>query len=261
MINANKIAFTYDKKKEFIKDLTFNIEKGKITTILGPNGSGKSTVLSLLCGLNKVSAGEIIINDKNIKNMKYRDIAKEIATVHQQNTVPDDITVKELVAYGRIPHKKYFEKNAKDDEEIVEWALERTGLAKLQHKEVMSMSGGERQRVFIAMALAQKSKILFLDEPTTYLDIYHQIELLELIKELKEETGLTIVMVLHDINQALTYSDNIMVMKNGQLIKIGKASEVLSMNLLNDVYNIGGFLSNQKDNVYFVPMKKEKNCV
>ena len=123
------------------------------------------------------------------------------------------------------------------------------------------MSGGERQRVFIAMALAQKSKILFLDEPTTYLDIYHQIELLELIKELKEEEGLTIVMVLHDINQALTYSDNIIVMKNGELIKSGEASAVISMNLLNDVYNIGGFLSTKKDNVYFVPMKKEKNCV
>ena len=111
------------------------------------------------------------------------------------------------------------------------------------------------------MALAQKSKILFLDEPTTYLDIYHQIELLELIKELKEEEGLTIVMVLHDINQALTYSDNIIVMKNGELIKSGEASAVISMNLLNDVYNIGGFLSTKKDNVYFVPMKKEKNCV
>ncbi|MFY9275549.1 MAG: ABC transporter ATP-binding protein, partial [Clostridium sp.] len=100
MIKVNKLSFSYDKKKEFIKDLTFNIEKGKITTILGPNGSGKSTVLSLLCGLNKISDGEIIINDKNINNMKYRDIAKEIATVHQQNTVPDDITVKELIAYG-----------------------------------------------------------------------------------------------------------------------------------------------------------------
>ena len=257
MIKVNKLSFSYDKKKEFIKDLSFNIEKGKITTILGPNGSGKSTVLSLLCGLNKISSGEIIINDKDIKSMKYKDIAKEIATVHQQNTVPDDITVKELITYGRMPHKKYFAKNSHDDEEIVKWAIETTGLEPLKDKEVMSMSGGERQRVFIAMALAQKSKILFLDEPTTYLDIYHQIELLELIKELKEETGLTIVMVLHDINQALTYSDNIMVMKNGQLIKIGKASEVISMNLLNDVYNIGGFLSNQKDNVYFVPMKKE----
>ena len=261
MIKVNKLSFSYDKKKEFIKDLTFNIEKGKITTILGPNGSGKSTVLSLLCGLNKISSGEIIINDKDIKSMKYKDIAKEIATVHQQNTVPDDITVKELIAYGRMPYKKYFAKNSHDDEEIVKWAIETTGLESLKDKEVMSMSGGERQRVFIAMALAQKSKILFLDEPTTYLDIYHQIELLELIKELKEEEGLTIVMVLHDINQALTYSDNIIVMKNGELIKSGEASEVISMNLLNDVYNIGGFLSNQKDNVYFVPMKKEKNCV
>ena len=175
--------------------------------------------------------------------------------------MPDDITVKELIAYGRMPHKKYFAKNSHDDEEIVKWAIETTGLESLKDKEVMSMSGGERQRVFIAMALAKKSKILFLDEPTTYLDIYHQIELLELIKELKEEEGLTIVMVLHDINQALTYSDNIIVMKNGELIKSGEASEVISMNLLNDVYNIGGFLSNQKDNVYFVPMKREKNCV
>ena len=106
MIKVNKLSFSYDKKKEFIKDLSFNIEKGKITTILGPNGSGKSTVLSLLCGLNKISSGEIIINDKDIKSMKYKDIAKEIATVHQQNTVPDDITVKELIAYGRMPHKK-----------------------------------------------------------------------------------------------------------------------------------------------------------
>ena len=177
MIKVNKLSFSYDKKKKFIKDLSFNIEKGKITTILGPNGSGKSTVLSLLCGLNKISSGEIIINDKDIKNMKYKDIAKEIATVHQQNTVPDDITVKELIAYGRMPHKKYFAKNSHDDEEIVKWAIERTGLEPLKDKEVMSMSGGERQRVFIAMALAQKSKILFLDEPTTYLDIYHQIEL------------------------------------------------------------------------------------
>ena len=250
MIKVNKLSFSYDKKKKFIKDLSFNIEKGKITTILGPNGSGKSTVLSLLCGLNKISSGEIIINDKDIKSMKYKDIAK-------QNTVPDDITVKELIAYGRMPHKKYFAKNSHDDEEIVKWAIDRTGLEPLKDKEVMSMSGGERQRVFIAMALAQKSKILFLDEPTTYLDIYHQIELLELIKELKEKERLTIIMVLHDINQALTYSDNIIVMKNGKLIKSGKASAVISMNLLNDVYDIGGFLSTQKNNLYFVPMKKE----
>ena len=229
--------------------------------MLGAQGTGKGTVAGLISeqtGLPQISTGDIF--RKNISEKTPLGVEAD-KYISKGNLVPDDITVKELIAYGRMPHKKYFQKNVKEDEEIVQWAIERTGLAKLQHKEVMSMSGGERQRVFIAMALAQKSKILFLDEPTTYLDIYHQIELLELIKELKEEDGLTIVMVLHDINQALTYSDNIMVMKNGQLIKIGKASEVISMNLLNDVYNIGGFLSNQKDNVYFVPMKKEKNCV
>ena len=257
MIKVNKLSFSYDKKKKFIKDLSFNIEKGKITTILGPNGSGKSTVLSLLCGLNKISSGEIIINDKDIKSMKYKDIAKEIATVHQQNTVPDDITVKELIAYGRMPHKKYFAKNSHDDEEIVKWAIETTGLESLKDKEVMSMSGGERQRVFIAMALTQKSKILFLDEPTTYLDIYHQIELLELIKELKEEEGLTIVMVLHDINQAIKYSDNVIVMKEGRVINSGKAEEVINMKLLNDVYNIGGFISDVKEETFFIPLKLE----
>ena len=255
MIKVNKLSFSYDKKKEFIKDLSFNIEKGKITTILGPNGSGKSTVLSLLCGLNKISSGEIIINDKDIKSMKYKDIAKEIATVHQQNTVPDDITVKELIAYGRMPHKKYFAKNSHDDEEIVKWAIERTGLEPLKDKEVMSMSGGERQRAFIAMALAQKSEILFLDEPTTYLDIYHQVEILELVKELNEESNLTVVMVLHDINQAIKYSDNIIVMKFGQAIASGKVNEVINMNLLNDVYKIGGFISEIEKETIFVPLK------
>ena len=255
MIKVNKLSFSYDKKKEFIKDLSFNIEKGKITTILGPNGSGKSTVLSLLCGLNKISSGEIIINDKDIKSMKYKDIAKEIATVHQQNTVPDDITVKELIAYGRMPHKKYFAKNSHDDEEIVKWAIERTGLEPLKDKEVMSMSGGERQRVFIAMALAQKSKILFLDEPTTYLDIYHQVEILELVKELNDEEGLTVIMVLHDINQAIKYSQNVIVMESGQVMASGKVNEVIDMNLLNKVYKIGGFISEIEKEKFFVPLK------
>ena len=226
MINANKIAFTYDKKKEFIKDLTFNIEKGKITTILGPNGSGKSTVLSLLCGLNKISDGEIIINDKNINNMKYRDIAKEIATVHQQNTVPDDITVKELIAYGRMPHKKYFQKNVKEDEEIVQWAIERTGLAKLQHKEVMSMSAGERQRVFIAMALAQKSKILFLDEPTLGLDVIARRELWSIIESQKGK--ITIILTTHYMEEAESLSDRVAIMNKGNIIEIGTPKEIIS---------------------------------
>ena len=243
MIKAKNLNFSYDKDKTFINNLNVEIEKGKVTTILGPNGSGKSTLLSIFAGLNKPSSGDVTIKGKSIKSLKQKELAQEIATVHQQNTVPSDITVKELVYYGRIPRKKYFQGNSNEDEEIVEWAIKRTGLEKLKDKSVMSMSGGERQRAFIAMALAQKSEILFLDEPTTYLDIYHQVEILEL------------VMVLHDINQAIKYSDNIIVMKFGQAIASGKVNEVINMNLLNDVYKIGGFISEIEKETIFVPLK------
>lgn len=255
MIKAKDLCFSYDKDKNFIKKLNVEIEKGKITTILGPNGSGKSTLLSIFAGLNKPTSGEVVINNKSIKKIKLKDLAKEIATVHQQNTVPSDITVKELVSYGRIPHKKYFQGNDENDDEIIDWAIKRTGLKDLEDKVVMSLSGGERQRAFIAMALAQKSKILFLDEPTTYLDIYHQIEILELVKELNDEEDLTVVMVLHDINQAIKYSNNVIVMKSGQLIASGKVNEVIDMNLLNKVYKIGGFISEIEKEKFFVPLK------
>lgn len=255
MIKAKDLYFSYDKDKSFITKLNVGIEKGKITTILGPNGSGKSTLLSIFAGLNKPSAGEVIIKGKSIKSLKHKDLAKEIATVHQQNTVPSDITVKELVSYGRIPHKKYFQGNNDSDDEIIEWAIKRTGLENLKDKAVMSMSGGERQRAFIAMALAQKSEILFLDEPTTYLDIYHQVEILELVKELNKESNLTVVMVLHDINQAIKYSDNVIVMKSGQAVACGKSNEILNMNLLNNVYKIGGFISEIEKETVFVPLK------
>lgn len=256
MIKVSNLEFSYDRDKKFIKNLNAEIDKEKITTILGPNGSGKSTLLSILAALNKATNGEILINEKDIKKLKFKEIAREIATVHQHNTVPSDITVEELVGYGRIPHKGYFQSNTKSDEEIINWAINRTGLNELRDKNVMSLSGGERQRTFIAMALCQKSKILFLDEPTTYLDIYHQIEILELVKELKETEKLTVVMVLHDINQAIKYSDNIIVMKNGNLISSGKCQEVITMDLLNEVYNIGGFITEYKNERIFIPLKE-----
>lgn len=255
MIKADNLSFSYKKGEEFIKGLNVNIEKEKITTILGPNGSGKSTLLSLLCGLNKGSNGKILIDNKNINSLKYKDIAKKIAVVHQQNSIPSDITAEEVVSYGRIPHKKYFQGNSKEDEEIINWAIEKTGLKNLKNKAVMSLSGGERQRVFIAMALAQKSEILFLDEPTTYLDIYHQVEVLELVKKLNKEENLTVLMVLHDINQALKYSDNIIIMKKGKIIESGKSEKVINMNLLKEVYNIGGYITDYNKEKVFIPLK------
>ena len=256
MIEIKNLSFSYDKNHEFMKDINLKVAEGEITTILGPNGSGKSTLLSMLTGINKSFQGQIIIEGEDIKNLKQKEIAKKIASLHQHNSVPGDIKVSELVSYGRMPHKSYFSSTTKEDEDIVLWAIKRTGLEKLKDKAVSDLSGGERQRVFLSMALAQKSSILFLDEPTTYLDIYHQIELLELVKELKEREKLTIVMVLHDINQALTYSDNIIVMKKGQVISSGKTKDIINMKLLEDVYNIGGIIERHNDSLCFIPMKK-----
>lgn len=258
MLKVEGIKFSYNKNEEFIKDLSIEFEKGKITTILGPNGSGKSTLLSLLCGLNKVKSGKILIEGKDITKLKYKDIARVIATVHQQNSVPNDITVRDLVGYGRLPFKKRFEHTNSDDEEIINWALKETGLEGMEEKLVMSMSGGERQRVFIAMALAQKPKILFLDEPTTYLDIYHQIEVLELVGRLNREHGTTIVMVLHDINQAIKYSDNVVVMKDGTLIREGRANDIINENLIRKVYGVSGTMEEVNGEVYYVA---EKTCL
>ncbi|WP_099329508.1 ABC transporter ATP-binding protein [Clostridium paraputrificum] len=258
MIKVEGINFSYNKNEEFINDLSVEFENGKITTILGPNGSGKSTLLSLLCGLNNAKSGSIFIDGKDITKLKYKDIAKIVATVHQQNSVPNDITVRDLVSYGRLPFKKRFEHINRDDEKIINWALKETGLEGMEEKLVMSMSGGERQRVFIAMALVQKPKILFLDEPTTYLDIYHQIEILELVQRLNKDHGTTIVMVLHDINQAIKYSDNVAVMKDGALVKEGRANDIINENLIRKVYGVSGIMEEVNGEVYYVP---EKTCL
>ena len=163
--------------------------------------------------------GNVFIENTNLNNLKFKEIAKRIATVHQHNESPEDITVEKLVSFGRVPYNKCRDIDKKTNEEIINWAIESTSLEDIRNEKVMSLSGGQRQRAFIAMALAQKTKVLLLDEPTTYLDMYHQIEILELVKKLNEEFGITIVMVLHDINQAIKYSDNIIVMKDGRIIE------------------------------------------
>ena len=238
MIRGEKLSFNYKGEKNIINDLNIDIKEGEITTIIGPNGSGKSTLLSLLCALNKSKTGHVYLGDINMNNLKYKDIAKILATVHQQNSVPKDIKVEELVAYGRYPHKGYFKSNNKEDKNIIKWALECTGLDDLKHKGVMNLSGGERQRAFISMALAQKPKILFLDEPTTYLDLAHQLEILNLLKELNENHGTTIVMVIHELNNAARFADYMIGMKAGKIACQGTAYEVMTKENLKELFNI-----------------------
>lgn len=252
MLRGENLEFSYIKGKNFIKDLSLDVPKGKITTILGPNGCGKSTLLSLLSCYNKVKGGDVFIEDTKLNNMKYKEIAKRIATVHQHNQSPDDITVKTLIIYGRAPHKN---SSKEEDERIVRWAIDATNLNDLSDKLVMSLSGGQRQRAFIAMALAQDTEVLLLDEPTTYLDIYHQIEILEMVKNLNKKHNITIIMVLHDINQAIKYSDNIIIMKDGSIIEHGEPKRIINKEIIKDVYNVDGFIGENDSDMYFIPLK------
>ncbi|MDO5095367.1 MAG: ABC transporter ATP-binding protein [Peptostreptococcaceae bacterium] len=231
------LNFSYGKK-QILNNLSLSFEKGKITTLLGANGSGKTTLFKLCTRNLRPQRGLIMLDEENIFHLKRRDFAKKIAIVHQQNRVTGNITVRELVSYGRTPHIKMMQQATKEDDEAIEWSLEVTNLKEIASEPVVSLSGGQRQRVWIAMALAQKSEMIFLDEPTTYLDVRYQVELLELIKSLNQDFGLSIVMVLHDINQALQYSDYLVGLKNGELLFYGKPEEVINEENISSLYQI-----------------------
>lgn len=257
MISGKNISFSYSAERPFMDQLNIIIPAGRITTIIGPNGSGKSTLLHMLNNLAKPHKGQVFINETEMRKLKTKEVAKRMATVYQQNISPEDITVKQLVYFGRTPHKKYFEFENDEDEEIVRWAIHSTNLEEFTDKKLVELSGGERQRAWIAMALAQNPEVLFLDEPTTYLDMFHQLEILELVKKLNEGKGITVVMVLHDLNQAIKYSDYLVVMKNGKIVREGTPCEVIDEDLLKKVYRIEGIINQCSMNktFYFIPTK------
>lgn len=173
-----------------------------------------------------------------MKSLRPKQVAQKMCMVSQKNSAPTDMTVVDLVTYGRHPHKKWYETIHDYDREIVDWALDRTYLTAYKHRTVASLSGGESQRAWIAMALAQQPKVLLLDEPTTYLDISHQHEVLELVKELNQDMGMTVLMVLHDLNQAARYSDQILVMQEGCQVMCGSPGCVMTTDMIRDVYHM-----------------------
>ena len=256
MIKLENISFSYNKKKEFIQDLSLEFKSGEITTILGPNGSGKSTLLHMMSTYLKPKSGKIYLGDKDLGKLKQKEIAKYISCVYQENEAPDDITVRDLVSFGRNIYSNVKKEDKEENKRMIDFALKATGIEEIQDKKVVNLSGGQKQRAFIAMALAQNTEVLLLDEPTTYLDIYHQIEILEVVKSLNEKYNITIVMVLHDLNQAINYSHNIVIMKNGKLIKQGKSTEVLNEQTIKDVYNVSGYIHKEdNEEIYFIPKK------
>lgn len=236
-MEVENLSFSYGDNK-ILKGASLEIEKGKITTIMGANGCGKSTLFSLMTKNLVPGRGKVLLNGRNIRNMQLSEFARKVSIVHQYNTSADDITVERLVGFGRTPHMKFFSGYRDEDMRLIEWAMEVTGVAKYREREVAKLSGGQRQRVWIAMALAQNTKILFLDEPTTYLDIRYQIEILKLVQKLNREFGITIVMVLHDINQAIHFSDRIIGLADGKVLIEGAPGEVISAESIQKLYGI-----------------------
>ncbi|PFM42286.1 iron ABC transporter ATP-binding protein [Bacillus cereus] len=254
-MEIKNVTFSYDNVTDRLKSVSSEIEIGKITTIIGPNGCGKSTLLSVMSRNHDPRSGEVILDGKAISQYKPKEFARKLAVVHQQNEAPADMTVEKLTSFGRMPHKNIFSSQTDEDRDAIERALACTNLLNKRDKEIHALSGGERQRVWIAMTLAQKTPMLFLDEPTTYLDIYYQLEILELVKELNEVHGLTIVMVLHDINQAIRYSDHIIVMKDGEIVTKGKPDDVVTESMIKTIYGVDAVVKQDEDTgLYMVPM-------
>lgn len=237
MLQLQDVSIRYEKE-DIVKNCSFSINQGEILSIIGPNGSGKSTLLKAISGFIPYHQGHITLNQQSLKKMKSKEIARIMCMLNQKNNVPNDMTVEELVSYGRYPHKKWYEKLNHNDKEIIEWALEKTYVSHYRDRKITALSGGESQRVWIAMALAQRPKVLLLDEPTTYLDIAHQHEVLELVRELNNEMKMTVVMVLHDLNQAARYSDRILVIQQGKMKICGTTNEVMTEHMIRDVYHM-----------------------
>lgn len=234
---ANDIV--YQSSPSFsLQNISLSFQKEKITSIIGPNGSGKSTLLKVFTKLIKPDAGMVIIDGESISTIQSKRLAKKITMLSQVQNNEIDLTVRELVSHGRLPHRKWHEALTTDDQSIIDWAISITNLEHLANQQIQLLSGGERQRAWIAMAVVQSPDILLLDEPTTYLDISHQLEIMELVHYLNKELNMTIVMVLHDINQAAQYSDYLIVMKDGELIKQGRPKEVITKELFRDVFLI-----------------------
>ena len=226
------------ERNVIIENLNTVIESGKITTIIGPNGCGKSTLLKTIGRILRKERGKIFLQEQDLQTLSTKEIAKRLAILAQSPSAPPQLKVGELISYGRYPHRKNVNRLSTEDKDIVNWAMEVTQTTEFASRELSQLSGGQRQRVWLAMALAQKTDILLLDEPTTYLDMAHQIEVLKIIQTLNREHGCTIVMVLHDINQAARFSDNIIAMKDGNIITTGTPNEIMTTSVLKEVFQI-----------------------
>lgn len=236
MISTNKLTVSYGDDT-IIKDLSLTLKKGEITALIGPNGCGKSTLLKSLSRINKVTAGQVLLDNQPLSSFADKKLAQKMSLLPQILTTPEGITVQRLVEYGRSPYLSHWGKLASEDKNIVLNAMQQTQVNEFAQQAMDSLSGGQKQRAWIAMILAQNTDIVMLDEPTTYLDLSHQIELMKLMQAMKQQ-GKTVIVVLHDLNQACRYCDYLVVMKQGSVVAQGKPQQVFTEALLQDVFSL-----------------------
>jgi iron complex transport system ATP-binding protein len=250
-LTTRNLTLAYDGTS-IISDLTLAIPAGKITALVGANGCGKSTLLRGLARLLKPRAGTVYLDGVSILKHSTKEVAKQLGILPQGPTAPEGLTVRELVAQGRYPHQGWLQQWSPEDERLTEKALLTTGMLELAERSLEALSGGQRQRAWIAMALAQNTEILLLDEPTTFLDLAHQIEVLELLYDLNRLEGRTIVMVLHDLNQACRYADHLVAVKQGKVYAQGDPGQVMTAEMVSQVFGLACCIV--KDPVAGTPM-------
>lgn len=225
--------------KEILHGLSVDIAAGRRTAIVGPNGAGKTTLLRALAGLNRRYAGEIVLDGRELGSYAEKELARVRAILPQERTAAQGLTVEQLVTYGRFAHANLFQtRSDPEDREAIAWAMETAHVSAFAEREVHTLSGGERQRVFLAMALSQRPRLLLLDEPTTYLDVAHQLRVMEIISQLNRIHGMTILMVLHDMAHAMQYADEIVLMQRGRVVHAGTPADVLTEERIADVFGV-----------------------
>lgn len=236
-LEARRITLDYSGRT-VSRDLSIGVPDGAFTVIVGPNACGKSTLLRALSRLLKPADGQIVLDGKMIDRIPAREVARTLGLLPQSFTAPEGIAVADLVGRGRYPHQGFLQRWTAADQQAVTWAMQTARISELAERAVDELSGGQRQRVWIAMVLAQETPILLLDEPTTYLDIAHQIELLNLLRGLNRRQGTTVVAVLHDLNQACRYADHIVAMRDGRIVAEGKPREIMTAELVKAVFGL-----------------------
>ena len=239
-LQADALTLRYEQRT-ISTDLSLRIPDGSFTVIVGPNACGKSTLLRALSRLLAPAAGQVLLDQRPIGEFPAREVARCLGLLPQSATAPDGITVADLVARGRYPHQSFLRQWSKADEQAVNDAMAATGVSELAERALNELSGGQRQRVWIAMVLAQQTPILLLDEPTTYLDIAHQVELLDLLADLNRQ-GRTVVAVLHDLNQACRYASHLVAMKDGAIVASGAPSEIFTEELVERVFGLASLI-------------------